>query len=202
MCLDGIHVKLAALESAHGGMDEAPASVHEAHGVFDTCWRNGTKDPVRDATTIATQVCDCRDTPCIRTWRLATLHTLDKYGVTDAEALTTVPGATPAVAAALERGARCLDAVTIKGDALLAIVDKAATEMCTCKDAACAQTAMATRGKALANYLEVADLASVQDRVDSANARFCKCMGTVMATEIADKMLPFRAKIDVDVSCR
>src|SRR5258706_15160682 len=47
-CLERAHVELGKLEAAHGGMDEAPPGVQKAHGEFDKCWRDGTKDPARD----------------------------------------------------------------------------------------------------------------------------------------------------------
>jgi hypothetical protein len=200
-CLDQIHAELARIEAEHGGMDDAPPGVQAAHGQFDGCWRERTKDPARDLDYLATHACDCTDAACFAHWRLDAMHLTDKYDVADLDELAK---SSAGGAASLARARTCIAAVTIGGEDLLAIVDKATQAMCKCENVGCATTVMKERSDALAKYVEVDGLEVVQPRLDELQPRYCRCLGDLVAKEVAESLDPFPAatKIDVTMNCK
>jgi len=78
-CLTRTRAALVALEDQHGGMDEAPPEVHEAHARFDACYRNGTFDLVRDLEHAKNALCGCGDAGCAKLALAEVTHARDKY---------------------------------------------------------------------------------------------------------------------------
>ena len=200
-CLEQTHVELAKIEGEHGGMDDAPPGVQAAHGDFDKCWRDGTKDPARDLEQLATTACDCADSACLARWKLDAMRLADKYEVVDLEELA--KASAPATAS-YARAKKCVADVTIAGSALVAIVEKATDDMCKCDNVGCAQTVMKERSDALSKYLEVDGLDAVQPRLDALQPKYCQCLGDLVAKEVAETLNPFppATKIDVTMNCK
>ncbi|MGE5184085.1 MAG: hypothetical protein ACM31C_18570 [Acidobacteriota bacterium] len=200
-CLDKVHRELARLEADHGGMDDAPPGVQQAHGSFDQCWRDGTKDPARDLELLAKTACDCTDSACLDRWKLAAMHLTDKYEVVDLDELakSSAPGA-----ASLAKARKCIADVTIDGTALVAIVEKATDDMCKCGNVGCAQGVMKARSDALGKYLQVDGLDAVQPKLDALQPKYCECLGDLVAREVAETLNPFppATKIDVTMHCK
>ena len=194
-CLDRVHAELQEVETAHGGVDEAPPAVQAAHGAFDTCWRAGTKDLARDLEAAATEVCACATTACVGAWKLGLVKLDGKYGAD----LRAANGAREA--AALARMTQCHDAVTIAGAQLLAVVTKSADAMCACDKLECAQGVMAQRGDALGKYLDIDADAAASDQMEGQQKRYCDCLGKAIGNELANA-LPVPAKVDMSIKCR
>jgi hypothetical protein len=200
-CLERVHAELAKVEVDHGGMDDAPPGVQQAHGELDQCWRDGTKDPARDLDYSATQVCGCADTGCLTKWRTDAMHLADKYAATD---LDEVAKAAPSGPASVARARKCIADVTISGADFMVIVDKSTDEMCKCQNMGCAQASMKGRVDALAKYLEIDGVDAIQVRLDELQIKYCKCLGEIAGRELAENISPFPAatKIDVTMNCR
>ena len=200
-CLDGVHAELARIEVAHGGMDEAPPGVQAAHGAFDKCWRDGTKDVSRDLDFTTTAICACTDATCIGKVKIDMMHLTDKYGVTDVGELAK---GSPAAGAAIARAAKCVADVTISAQAFLAIAEKSTAAMCKCDNVGCGQGVMKWRSDEVAKYYDVADLDTIQPRLDELNPKLCRCFGDLIAKEVVDKVspIPSMTHLDLTMNCR
>jgi hypothetical protein len=199
-CMTNVRAELANLEAEHGGMDDAPPGVQKAHGEFDKCWRDATKDPARDLAALADQVCACEDRACLQQARIDEMHLAGKYEVDD---ISDVAAMSAAAGDAYRRANKCIADVTIAADAFIAIVEKSATDLCDCKNLGCAQTVIKARIDALSKYLAIADEQSIQDRLDAAQPKFCKCFGELVTKEMANTLfggLP--VKIDATINCK
>ena len=76
--------------------------------------------------------------------------------------------------------------------------------MCKCENVGCAQTVVKARIDALGKYLEIDNVDAIQPRLDELNPKFCRCLGELVAKELADKISPFPAAttIDVTMNCK
>lgn len=198
-CLERAHAELAKLESDHGGMDDAPPRVQKAHGAFDQCWRDGTKDPARDMSTIADAVCACSEVACLRQFEMDELHIAGKYEVADVK---DVAALAPDAATALARAQKCVADVTLAGPKFLEVVQKASDTVCACDNLGCAQTAMKERADSLTGYLQVDDLAALGPKLEPAQKEFCRCLGELVTKEMSGSIMnPFPVKIDATIDC-
>jgi hypothetical protein len=199
-CLDRVHGELAKFEADHGGMDDAPPGVQKAHGEFDQCWRDGTKDPARDLEYAATQVCDCVDAACLEKWKIGAMRLADKYGVSDLDDVAKLaPSGPPAVA----RARKCITDATLPAAEFIAIIEKSTDTVCDCQNMGCAQSAMKERMDKLSKYLEVDGLGDVAPRLDDLQMKYCKCVAELIGHEVSNTLNPFPgAKVDVTMNCR
>jgi hypothetical protein len=199
-CLDKAHVELAKFESDHGGMDEMPPGVQKAHGEFDRCWREGTKDPARDMAFAADEVCACTDSKCLTQFEITEMHLTGKYEVTD---ITDVAAMAPGAKDALARANKCVDDDTIPAEKFLAIEQKATDDICQCENLGCAQAVMRARSESFGNFLRVSDLPVVQEKLDQLTEKFCKCLGEMVTREASGSLMdPFPMKIDATIHCK
>lgn len=199
-CLERARGELGKIEAEHGGMDEAPPGVQKAHGDFDRCWRDGTKDPARDVAEIADAVCACSEVACLRQFEVDKLHVVGKYEVAD---ISDVASQSAGAQQALARAQKCVDDVTLPGPSFLEIVAKAQDTVCQCDNLGCAQTAMKVRADALSKYLQVGGLDAVQAKIDPLQVKFCQCLGELVTKEMSGSIMnPFPVKIDASIECK
>jgi len=199
-CLDKTHGELLAIETEHGGMDDAPASVHVAHGKFDKCWRDGTKDIERDFEAAAQKICTCTTSDCLRTARIEMATLSDgKYR----ENLDAELAAHPKATTAAMRAATCIRKVTMPAADAVAAMEHRADSMCGCKDVACAAS-VEKQPTGMENYLEV-DASVDVTKVEAARARYCGCWENAIKEEIK-AMTPVpgltSVRINLDMRCR
>jgi len=199
-CLDKAHVELAKMETDHGGMDEAPPGMQKAHGEFDKCWRDGTKDPARDMSIIADAACACTDAPCLKQFEMDEMHIAGKYEVAD---VTDVAAMATGANDALRRAQKCIADVTIAGDKFLEIEDTLAEKVCECDNLGCAQTAMKASSDAFGNKLRVDGLDAVQGKLDQLQVKYCRCLADLINHEMSGSLMnPFPMKIEATITCR
>ena len=199
-CLDKAHADLGKLEVDHGGMDDAPPGVQKAHGDFDKCWRDGTKDPARDMTAIADAVCACTDNACLKQFEMDEMHIAGKYETVD---VTDVAALAPGATTALARARKCVEDVTIAGDAFLAIEAKLVDAMCGCDNLGCAQSAMKEANDGYGKFLRVDGLADIQPKLDGLQSKYCQCLGDLLNKEMAGSLMnPFPMKIEATITCK
>ena len=199
-CLDKAHVELAKMEADHGGMDEAPPGMQKAHGEFDKCWRDGTKDPARDMGIVADAVCACADAPCLKQFEMDEMHIAGKYEVGD---VTDVAALAPGAKDALARGQKCVADVTMEGDKFLAIEDALAEKVCECENLGCAQSAMKDSSEAAGKFLRVDGLDAIQGKLDQLQVKYCKCLADLLNHEMSGSLMnPFPMKIEATITCR
>ncbi len=199
-CLERAHVELGKLEAAHGGMDEAPPGVQKAHGEFDKCWRDGTKDPARDMAVVADAVCACMDLACLKQFEMDEMHIAGKYEVAD---VTDVAGMAAGAKDALVRANQCVKDVTIEGAAFLKIEQTATDTICQCDNLGCAQSAMKEASDSFGKFLRVSGLDEVQPKLDQLEPKYCKCLGDLLTKEMSGSLMnPFPMKIEATITCK
>jgi hypothetical protein len=199
-CLEKVHAELAKVEADHGGMDEAPPGVQKAHGDLDKCWRDGTKDAARDMNAIADAVCGCADGACLRQFEMDEMHIAGKYEQVD---VTDVAAMAPGATAALARARKCVEDVTIAGDAFLAIEVKLSDTVCGCDNLGCAQSAMKEASDGYGKFLRVSGLDDIQPKLDALQPKYCQCLGDLINKEMAGSLMnPFPMKIEATITCR
>jgi hypothetical protein len=199
-CLDKVRGELGKLEADHGGMDDAPPGVQKAHGEFDKCWRDGTKDPARDMGVVADAVCACTEAACLRQFEMDEMHLAGKYEVSD---ITDVAAMAPGAKASLARANQCVDAVTIAGGKFLDIETTLTDTVCQCDNLGCAQTAMKESSDAFGKFLRVDGLDDVQGKLDQLQPKYCKCLGELLYKEMSGSLMnPFPMKIEATISCK
>jgi hypothetical protein len=199
-CLERTHTDLGKVEAEHGGMDEAPPAVQKAHGDFDKCWRDGTKDPARDMNVIADAVCACTDAACLKQFEMDQMHIAGKYEVSDVvDVAAMVPGAKEGLA----RANKCVEGVTIAGAKFLEIEDKATDAMCQCDNLGCAQSVMKDASDAFGKFLRVDGLGEIQPKLDQLETKYCKCLGEMITREMSGSLMnPFPMKIEATITCK
>lgn len=164
-CLEEAKAKIAALEAEHGGLDESPADVHNAHGEFEQCYQSGTRDPQRDLNAVTRRMCGCADAGCVKQTMIARLKFEDKYG---------------AVSADSELGKldaeynRCKDDRIIDGDKLAAHYERIMATTCACAAGkGCGVTL--TDLPPMPAAVVINNLDAHQHRIDTATERICNC---------------------------
>ncbi len=197
-CLEAAHAELAALETQHGGMDEAPPSVHAAHGTFDRCWREGTRDITRDFEHAAQAICTCATAECLRLAKIELAGLVDgKYR----ENLDQQFLANPDALVAANRAGDCIHKATMPAAEALAVLERTTDAMCACTDFGCAQAAMQDRAKSTQSYLDI-DPALDATQVSDLGARWCKCLEKVAANEIKNlSPMPSLTSVDISMKC-
>ena len=169
-CLTRTRAALVALEDQHGGMDEAPPEVHEAHARFDACYRNGTFDLVRDLEHAKNALCGCGDAGCAKLALAEVTHARDKYKgvVPDPQAVEPVAKLTAALDA-------CLAEKVVDGPAWADELSSIAKQVCACKDQDCVNGATGRVLARLRGVLIVQNDAGSEQRINDAYERMCKC---------------------------
>ena len=199
-CFTQAKEKLDKLVSDHGGFDEVPLSVHEAHEKFDPCWREGTADLARDLAKSADAICRCADSGCVQTFRLGMVELEDKYGTNFEPPLS--DSLDQDIRNELERADKCLSALSVPGEEYLAYMEKTTGEICACTEIPCMQKILGERMGMYQGRYFIDALPSVQSRLDASKAKYCSCIGKKLAEEIADKVnggIPPR--LNVEVTC-
>ena len=184
-CLDKAHAELEKMVADHGGIDEAPPSVHEAHGEFEQCWRSGTKDIARDLSDAADAVCKCRETACINAYNVQLIHIGDRYRANLDAPATLDERARPA----LERGKACVAAVTVPADEYVEIIARTTKQFCECGAVDCIRTVYKDRSKAFGDRFIIGDKEQVKPRVEKIREAYCRCLTTAISKGIESKTL-------------
>jgi hypothetical protein len=204
LCLEKTRIDLDKVLAAHGGLDEAPPNVHTAHGKFDTCWRDGTRDIARDFDYVAQKLCVCATPECLRLVKIEIQGLIDgKYR----EDFETQIAAQPAAKASLERVAQCIKKVTMPAKDAMDVITRTTNEMCECKDFACAQVVQKQRAAEFGKYVDVEETID-RNKVAEETTRWCGCMEKLVkeaAKEAAQNFSPLAATsvdISVDMKCR
>jgi len=176
-CLRDAHAKAEAMERAHGGLDDAPPSVQEAHGALDRCWRDGTDDLPRDLGDAVDAVCKCTDNECINSYRIAQLHIQDKYRVN----LASPDDLDPASRETVARASVCINKVTVHAEEYLAGHQRRADAICRCDTRHCAEVSDRLD---FGGRFYVPELQTIQVDVEIASDRYCQCLGGIIAKEL------------------
>jgi hypothetical protein len=199
-CFTTAKQKLDTLVAEHGGFDEVPLSVHEAHKGFDPCWRAGTADLARDLSKAADAVCRCSDNECVQTYREGLVKLEDKYGTNFQPPLA--DKLTQEAQNEIARATECLAAISIPGEEYLAFIEKTTEGICACDALECMQKILLERRAKFKGYVFVDGLVAIQSRLDVSNANYCQCLGKTVAQEAADKMLGgIPAQLNMKVIC-
>ena len=168
-CLETAKAEIDALEAAHGGLDESPADVHQSRGRFETCYRSGTNDPVRDLSQVTESLCRCAESVCVDKALIARLNVDDKYAnATLGDEQKSEIGALNA------KYASCKRAKIITGEAVAAHVEKVMFAVCDCAGGSGCGLPLTS----LDDYPsapKVTDFDDVKDRVKLAMERLCNC---------------------------
>jgi len=197
-CLDTAHTELAAMAAKQGGMDDAPEGVHTAHGKFDLCWRDGTKDITRDFEHLAQLICSCTTAECLR---LATIETNTLVGGKYRENLAADLAASPGAGAAMTRASECISKVTMSATAAIELFTTSSDAMCGCADFACVGVVMKQRDAALSKWIDI-DGAVDRDQLATQQRRWCDCMEKAAIAEVRGKTpVPSLTSISVDLKC-
>ncbi len=198
-CLEAAHTELAAIMTKHGGFDDAPQGVHVAHGKFDTCWRDGTRDIGRDFERLAQTICSCTKSECLR---LAQIEQASLVNGKYRDNLDAELAASPVATAAVVRANACLAKVMMPAALAVEVFTTSTHAMCACKDMACAASVMKQREAALSKWI---DMDPSVDRTSIANlaSRWCDCMERVAVAEIKGMSpVPTFTSVSVDLNCR
>jgi hypothetical protein len=172
-CIRAERPALDAMIAAHGGIEEAPPSVHEHTQKLEACWVATTLDLARDLGTSADEICGCDSTSCVGRWYESLEKLSIRYGTSDPDELRHAGDAR--ATAAWERAAGCLAGMTISSADYLAVITRTNAELCACTLPDCAKAALATNDAALAKFHVVAPDAGLTREVDAARAEQCKC---------------------------
>lgn len=172
-CIRAARTSVEAILDAHGGIEAAPPSVHEHKAELEACWLATSRDLGRDLGAAADAICACDTTECVGEWSGGMDRLATKYGVADRDELR--DGADATAAAAWDRAARCVAAMTIAGADYLEALERENTELCACSLADCAKAAIDKTNAALAKYLIVAPDPALGDAVVRAEAQRCTC---------------------------
>jgi hypothetical protein len=199
-CLDKVHGELAAMVTKHGGFDDAPQGVHVAHGKFDKCWREGTRDVSRDFENLAQMICSCTTSECLRLATIEQNVLLGKYRETLAADLQT----NSRLGVALLHAGQCIAKVTMPAADAIELFTRSSDAMCSCTDLACAGLVMKQRDAALARWVDI-DGAVDRDQLGAQQSRFCDCWEKAAIAEVTGKS-PVPAltvtSVSVDFKCR
>ena len=198
-CLDKAHVELATMVTDHGGFDDAPEGVHVAHGKFDKCWRDGTKDIGRDFTQLAQSICSCTTSDCLR---LAQIEQSTMVNGKYRDNLDAELAASPVATGAVARAQACIAKVTMPAAAAIEVFTSSTDAMCACTDMACVGAVMKQREAAMSKWIDI-DASVDRDLVATLAARWCDCMEKALITEVKGKSpAPSLTSVSVDVNCR
>ncbi len=199
-CFSKSKTQLDKLVSDHGGFDEVPLSVHEAHEKFDPCWREGTADLARDLSNSADAICRCADAGCVQTFRLGMVALEDKYGTNFEPPLS--DSLDQEIRKELDRAGQCLGAISVPGEEFLAYMQETTDGICACAEIACMNKILNERmGKFTGKYF-IDALPSIQSQLDASKAKYCSCIGKDLAEEIADKVnAGIPPRLNVKVTC-
>lgn len=185
-CFTKAKTKLDAMVSEHGGFDEVPLSVHEAHKSFDPCWRAGTADLSRDIAKLADALCRCSEQSCVQQFRESLVRLEDKYGTnfepSNRETLSSE------TRRELGRADECFTALSIPGEDYVAYMEETALAVCACGDLKCLHKVLLERRHNYEGKVFVDSLPAVQSKLELTNSRYCGCLGEGGAQELADKM--------------
>ena len=173
--------------SEHGGFDEVPLSVHEAHKAFDPCWRAGTEDLSRDIAKLADALCRCSEWSCVQLFRESMVRLEDKYGTNfEPPKRKTLSSK---VQTELGRADECFAALSIPGEDYAAYMEETALAVCACSDLECMHKVLLGRRNNYKGKIFVDSLPAVQSKLELTNSRYCGCLGEGgAAQELGDKM--------------
>jgi hypothetical protein len=198
-CLDKAHLELEAMVTEHGGIDDAPPGVHTAHGKFDRCWRDGTKDIARDFEHVAQTICTCATADCLRLAKIELAGYADGKYREDFDAQVR---ASERATVAMRRTAECVAKVTMPADLAMTVISTTTEAMCACRDLACAQSVMKQREAAMAKYIDI-DGAVDTTKLATYASRWCGCLEKVATEEIRNMSpVPALTSVNVSMSCR
>jgi len=164
-CFEEAKAKIAALVAEHGGLDESPADVHNAHGEFEQCYQSGTRDPVRDLKALVRRLCGCTTEACVKQSNIAHLEFEDKYGAVDA---------TGELGKLDAEYARCKSERIISGEKLAAHFETVMTTVCTCAARNKCGTLL-TDLPPMPAAVMVTELGAYEHRIAQATERTCNC---------------------------
>jgi hypothetical protein len=202
LCLQKTHVDLENMLAAHGGLDEAPPNVHTAHGKFETCWRDGTRDIVRDFDYAAQKICSCGTAECLRLVKIEIQGLVDGKYREDLDGHVAVD---PKAKASMDRVTQCIAKATMPAKDAMDVITRTTNEMCECKDVPCAQVVMKLRAAEFSKYVDVEDTLD-RNKVADETTRWCGCLEKVVkaaAKEAAQDISPLAAtSIDVSVNMK
>lgn len=188
-CLNENHDALDVLERDHGGLDELPREVYDAHAKLDRCWRDRTKDVARDVELATKQLCTCHDTECARLAVLEIGRVEDKY-----KSDPIPPEAEARVIAAKKELETCTSEKIGDGRAIVPKIEALANEACACKSTGCVEGAMKRYGTVLDGILIIQHSGDTESRMKNAQTSLCRCTAKVGIGSIFPNA-------SIDVSC-
>ncbi len=178
-CVETTKSKLDARLAEQGGLDEVPAEVHEGHGKFEKCYRDGTHDPMRDHQRVADDMCGCTTEGCVKDAMIRRVHLDDKYrDLTDASIRASIDEND-------KRFATCRDERTLNALKIAEHYEKTAMAVCTCaQKTGCIGDRLHELGEVPAAPL-IVGYPAVKDRIDKAHEQICACaIGGSIGTKV------------------
>jgi hypothetical protein len=189
-CIRVGKMKLEEMIAAHGGIEEAPPSIHENLTRFEACFLTTSHDLARDLAAQADVICGCATTACVGDWWQQMWSLADKYGAGHPDMLRDTHGSDPTSTAAFDRLAACNTAVQVSSEDYLAILTTANDELCACTLPECGKAAIAKSDAILGKYLVVVQDSSLDSQIAAAEAKRCKCAKKFPPTTEIDTEFP------------
>lgn len=198
-CLSEAKQKLDKSLADHGGFDEVPISVHEAHNKFDVCWRAGTTDLARDLAKHADAICRCSDSACVQAFREGMVMLEDKYSTNFEPPLR--EKLDQEILKELDRGEQCFGALSIPGKEYAAYMQQSSDAVCACGELECMQKVLQERLAKFKGRFFVDSLPEFQSELDASNSKYCGCIGKNVAKELSDELhagIPLHLNVTVE----
>lgn len=200
-CIRAKRPVLEAMLADHGGLDDAPASVHESKTQFKGCWKDIARDLALDLEEVADTICECKDTACAETYGEKLDAVVAKYSNSGVEGLHISPDATDESRAVHARIVGCVAAKTIPAADYLATIEAIADELCACQADDCTKGAIRKRWNAFPEYLFVGQDPALSGRIEAADKRMCKCMADALKRGVQVEMGPLKGTLSVRMTC-
>jgi len=200
-CIRGRRPALDAMVAQHGGLDDAPASVHQGKAKLEVCWKEIARDLALELGDLEKTICECKSSVCADEYSQRLDVLTAKYSAADPNALRDVPEATPESKAVLDRIARCLSDKTISAADYLAKTEAIGDELCACQDGECTKAAVRKRFAIFDAFLFIDEDADLAVRTHAAESRVCKCMADALKRGVQIDVSSAKLDLSVNMKC-
>jgi hypothetical protein len=202
-CVRFEHDKAQFVVDDHGGLEEAPPSVHAHTAELAVCFVRISHDLARDLGALADQVCGCTDSWCGDQFLAERERMTEKYGAVSHSGLLDADGADDRSRAAYHRMEACVADRTIAGARYAEMLRANTDQLCGCQDQTCSKQAIGALDDVYQQYYWVDADDSVQADIAAQNARYCECFSDALKrgfdVQLTSKISAF---VTVDMDCR
>lgn len=195
--------KAEVLIDQHGGLDEAPPSVHAHTAELAVCFENISHDLARDLGRLADKICGCTDSWCGDAFLEERERMTEKYGAVSHSGLLDSDEADDASRAAYHRMEGCVADRTIAGARYAELLRGNTDDLCGCQDQACSKQAIGALDDVYAQYYWIDADDSVQADVAALKVRYCECFTDALKRGFDVKLTSkITAFVTVDADCQ